>query len=209
MGTRGLTVVVLNKKIVVAQYGQWDHYPSGVGSTIMNFITKKMDLRKFKKALSQCKFVAPEALTHKFTECGFSKEGWGTMEAGDNLKAKYPELSRDTGGEILALIQKKGGLELNDSRDFAADSLFCEYAYVVDLDNKVLEVYKGFNTTGKAKGRFSKMKLADVNRNKEYSPVSLFKKIAFKDCTPKGLKQLEKDIELFYEREEANKDASL
>ena len=33
MGTRGLTMVVSKGKTRVAQYGQWDHYPSGQGRT--------------------------------------------------------------------------------------------------------------------------------------------------------------------------------
>lgn len=34
-----------------------------------------------------------------------------------------------------------------DSRGFGGDSLFCEYAYVIDFDKDVLEVYEGSNKT--------------------------------------------------------------
>jgi hypothetical protein len=30
--------------------------------------------------------------------------------------------------------------------EFAADSLFCEWAYVIDFDSNTFDVYKGFNT---------------------------------------------------------------
>jgi hypothetical protein len=44
---------------------------------------------------------------------------------------------------------------MSDSSDFPADSLFCEWAYVFDIDNMKLEVYKGFQTKPHTKGRFA------------------------------------------------------
>ena len=32
-----------------------------------------------------------------------------------------------------------------DNKEFMGDSLFCEYAYILNLDNNYLEIYKGFN----------------------------------------------------------------
>ena len=37
------------------------------------------------------------------------------------------------------------GPYLEDDINFAADSLFCEWAYVIDLDKRTFEVYEGFN----------------------------------------------------------------
>lgn len=34
---------------------------------------------------------------------------------------------------------------IRDYSEFAADSLFCEWAYVIDLQKGTFEVYKGFN----------------------------------------------------------------
>lgn len=46
--------------------------------------------------------------------------------------------------EVLKDIEKAPQL-LHDHSRFADDSLFCEWAYVLDMDNDTLEIYKGFN----------------------------------------------------------------
>ena len=38
------------------------------------------------------------------------------------------------------------GIKLNNEISFAADSLFCEWAWVIDLDAGTFEGFKGFNT---------------------------------------------------------------
>ena len=38
MGTRNLTIVHKNGEYKVAQYGQWDGYPEGLGATLLNFL---------------------------------------------------------------------------------------------------------------------------------------------------------------------------
>ena len=59
---------------------------------------------------------------------------------------KHPELSRDTGAKILGIVAgATGEIKLQNSLDFSQDSLFCEWAYVVDFDQNTFEVYQGFN----------------------------------------------------------------
>jgi hypothetical protein len=187
MGTRNLTVVVVNKKVKVAQYCQWDGYLSGQGKTIFDFIENKMNLTKFKKALKNCRFLNAEEIKQTWVNSGADPEDdFVSMEISDKHKALYPSLSRDTGAKILELIQFGAVTKLNNEFDFGADSLFCEFAYVLDLDNKVLEIYKGFNK-GKAKGRFSKLK---VKSGEDYQQVTLVKKVKFSDCNKKTLEKL-------------------
>ena len=42
MGTRNLTMVINQEgETKVAQYGQWDGYPSGVGASVLSFLKNK------------------------------------------------------------------------------------------------------------------------------------------------------------------------
>ena len=59
MGTRNLTIAVMDGKTRVAQYGQWDGYPEGQGTTILEFL-KSADLDLFKKKLETTAFVDDE-----------------------------------------------------------------------------------------------------------------------------------------------------
>lgn len=139
MGTRNLTAVKINGEYKIAQYGQWDGYPSGQGKTILEFLNFLQEqsgrLAQFKEKLSGCSFLTQEELEEINAKHGanWKTEGWG-------------HLSRDHGANILSLVFKSDiGLKLNSELDFASDSLMCKYAYVIDFDAKQLEVYTGFN----------------------------------------------------------------
>jgi len=148
MGTRNLTMVIENAEPKIAQYGQWDGYPSGQGITILNFL-RSTDLSKFVEQLKKVKFIDKEKekeITEFMKSIG-SMDGWMNSEQSSLYKREYPYLSRDHGGDILELIMNSEDeiIWLNDSREFVKDSLFCEWCYVIDLDKKTLEVYEGFN----------------------------------------------------------------
>lgn len=59
-----------------------------------------------------------------------------------------PSLSRDTGAEILDVIASSTEpIPAIPDLEFIFDSVFCEWAYVIDLDSDTLEAYaKGFKT---------------------------------------------------------------
>lgn len=137
MGTRHLTIVKFGGEYKIAQYGQWDGYPSGQGVTVLEFIRNIVDsnlVNEFAYKVKNCRWITEEEAA--------------TIEEDRNWPNKYPELSRDAGAEILQMVMNsENGLVLANSIDFAADSLFCEWAWLIDLDSGIFEAYEGFNQT--------------------------------------------------------------
>ena len=183
MGTRNLIMVVSDGDMKVAQYCQWDGYFKGQGKTVVNFIQNEMNLEKFKKDVNSCRFMTDVEQKMKVSE--FSASGWMNMDQSNRFNEKYPEMSRDTGAGILSLIQEKGGLELTDSSNFANDSIFCEYAYLLDLDHKQLEVYRGFNKEPLEQNqRFFHLKgQKSPNSTDHFYPIKMIKTFPFQDLT--------------------------
>lgn len=61
---------------------------------------------------------------------------------------------------------------------FLRDSLFCEYAYLINLDTNMLEYYQGFNKNPNEKGRYAKYTVDD---EKKYYGVKLIQEIPLQD----------------------------
>ena len=183
MGTRGLTMVVSNGETKVAQYGQWDHYPSGQGITALKFL-QDFDFNKFAKKLTLCKFIDEEKqkeIDAFLAEIG-CPDSWMDMDQARQYKEKYQYLSRDHGAGILYMIYNSEDNEiwLHDQTNFAADSLFCEYAYVIDLDKKTFEIYSGFNHSDVDESeRFAYLK--DSVRDGDYGVIRHLKTYSLDD----------------------------
>ena len=75
------------------------------------------------------------------------------------------------------VAQSNDGLVLQNDLDFAADSLFCEWAWVLDLDAGTFEGYEGFNRanplTEEDRFFFLNDKAEKDHRDKQYHPVKL------------------------------------
>ena len=145
MGTRNLTAVFMDGEYKVAQYGQWDGYPEGQGKICLNFLRDKMNEKRFREQLNNVHFGNEDELDKLFSEFGADVSGSISMENYERFKKAYPELHRDTASEILQMIQDGNVRVLKNDLDFASDGLFCEWAYVIDLDTRRFEVYTGFH----------------------------------------------------------------
>jgi hypothetical protein len=189
MGTRNLVCVVKDGEFRVAQYGQWDGYPRGQGQTITEFLFKA-ELDHFKSQIDKVRHLSAEEVQARWKAVGADDTGWVTMDVSQRFKEQNAHLSRDCGADVLEYIHKADKPEVFMNLDFAGDSLFCEWAYVVNLDTDELEVYKGFNQEDLDKSeRFAFL----TKEGEEYRPVKLFKSIRFNDLTNETMTLLEKE----------------
>lgn len=174
MGTRNLTCVIKGGDFRVAQYGQWDGYPEAAGRDILQFLNTPGNIDKLRSRVDEVRFVSGEEWNQRLAAAGIGDSiHCGSVEE-QMYQRDFWQLDRNVGRAVLGiLVETQGSVELNDDRQFAHDSLFCEWAYVVDLDRNVLEVYKGFNKDPLTpNGVFASVPL-HKDRNNEYATVKL------------------------------------
>jgi hypothetical protein len=138
MGTRNLTKVIdKNGEVVVAQYGQWDGYPTGQGVSMLSFISEYGMLDKISKALAKCRWIEQAEIDQmwfrfqevtKFAEAREDYQGFHII---------YPSLSRDTGSDILkVIVYSNEDVMLSDESSFENDGLMCEGIYTLNYQTR-------------------------------------------------------------------------
>jgi hypothetical protein len=138
MGTRNLTVVKdksgTNR---IAQYGQWDGYPSYSGIQALEFLRNKDWQALLQSKLDLVEFIGDEEVDELYKQ--FESTDWENKAF---LNA-YPGLHRDSGIGILAIVANATfPIKTVDNSEFANDSLFCEGIYEVDFStNKFTTIY--------------------------------------------------------------------
>lgn len=71
-------------------------------------------------------------------------------------------------------------LEMKDSKNFLLNGLFCEYAYIINVDDKVLEIYKG-GSNGKYSIKPSRYVSDEPLQYGKYGAVDLVAEFSFED----------------------------
>lgn len=129
MGTRHYQTVIDKAGVTkVAQYGQWDGYPSGQGSAILSFL-RTADLDKYQHQLSRVREI--------------TEEESASIEGNKNWARDYPHLSRDCGSDIHQLIVD-GKVSFVSLMDRKEANKWCEGFYTIDFSKGVFttEYYK-------------------------------------------------------------------
>lgn len=175
MGTRHLTCVVKDGEYKVSQYGQFDGYVDGQGAVVLDFLSNKMDKEKFLNKLNDCRFVTEEKLTELWAEYGADGSGSVSFDIADEFDKVHPQLDRNLSAGVLEFIQENDSddIMLKNDIEFANDSLFCEWLYVIDFDKNVLEVFNGFNQTPTTSD--DRFHTSEPERDGDYYPVRLLK----------------------------------
>lgn len=179
MGTRNLSAAVVDGEYRIAKYCQWDGYPSGVGVGILN-VLRNSDLNVLKERIRKnAGYIDKNKISDLYENLGINAtDGWVSYEDGKRFANAHPLLNRDSDlSDVLQEHMKTDDKMIYTMSDleFAKDSLFCEYAYVVDFDKNTFEVYKGFNTdSNDENGRFYESNEAELEKGHDgtvYYPV--------------------------------------
>lgn len=148
MSTRGAVGFVADGKWYV-MYNHMDSYPEELGMTVLEFCKSIEDQDNLKDRVRKVELVSEDA--HPTPEQLELYEGYaltsilGVSVNGGQLDNWYNLLRQLQNGRILYEIANGNVIHMTDDHLFLADSDFCEWAYVIDLDEMTLNVYKGFN----------------------------------------------------------------
>lgn len=165
MGTRHLIIVIdKNNALKVAQYGQWDGYPSGQGVDVLAFAKDKEKMARLEAELKNAKFYQDdkgllmwvggynERCPHYDEE--YNRKTEDRRNTRDNYWFNVLQ-TRDLGARILdnIIIVNKEALPkehenfivLDNDINFLKNSLFCEWAYIINFNTNKLQVLCGFN----------------------------------------------------------------
>jgi hypothetical protein len=157
MSTRGLLGFRFTdqegKKQFHCAYNGSDSYPSWLGSHVVDFTQKVLQhpitVEQMINNVQQIEWVdedkkpTKKQLT-KLLKAGFLTESDLEERKKHVLNLYWSWTLRDYQDTELLEAVFKGIPYLPENTSFIKDSLFCEYAYVLDLDRQVLEFYEGF-----------------------------------------------------------------
>ncbi len=166
MGTRGAFGIV-ESGIEKIGYNQYDSYPDGHGVENLAWVRGLVE----NETVDTARQIAAEAIlvnenVKPTIEDVLNLEENTDLKVSEQSTDDWYCLTRETHGNIQKMIEC--GYIL-DSADFPTDSLFCEWGYMVDFDNGVFEVYKGFQKLPHSEGRFADR----GSESSDYYPIRL------------------------------------
>ena len=155
MSTRGAYGYRADREDKVT-YNHCDSYPAALGAKIFEYVAKT-DLDSMRNVAWHIKLVNRNSIPS--TELIARYKKYADIAVSDRSYKDWYCLLRKTQGSLYAHHQD---LEhMIDSREFLYDSLFCEWAYIIDLDTQNLEIYRGFNRSSRAEGRYAPRHVPD------------------------------------------------
>jgi len=141
MGTRGAYGFYKNG-VTKVTYNHFDSYPSGLGKEVLKFI-KETSIEKMNEIFDSIILVdEDEAPTSEQV-----KEVTEVLKLGEEFydtskrQIDWYSLLRPVQGDLTAYA--KGLRYMIDNAEFLKNSLFCEWAYIINLDDNTFEIYRG------------------------------------------------------------------
>ena len=176
MGTRGLYGIRKNG-IDKATYNHWDSYPDWLGREVISFC-KYNSIENLDKFFNLIELVDENSTPTKeqveyCTSLGLEDTDLHNRDLYDwyclihNLQGNFNLYQK--------LIDNHNLIYMTDYITFIEDSLFCEYAYIINLDDNVLEFYKGFQHEPQNGNRYGTESTYEGHDGTKYYPCKLIK----------------------------------
>lgn len=159
MGTRSATGFI-HKEKYTGVYNHFDGYYEGVGHDVVETLrtllapakgtknkkeSTKRKLALLKRRLIALKPVSNGAPPTAEEQVMYQQAGFSNLSVSTQLSTDWYCLLRNLQGADWITAAYKGKLfHILDGSEFPKDSLFCEYAYVINFDANKFEVYDGF-----------------------------------------------------------------
>ena len=114
-------------------------------------------------------------------DLGKSVLTWLKTQNLKNLKDFYSiiQLTDDANNDVWDSVHDRMYEQFEDYHEFLYNSLFCEYAYIINLDTQKLEFYIGKNKDPNAAGRYANYYVYDDDHR--YCGVKLVQTFPLKD----------------------------
>lgn len=203
MSTRGAIGFRIDGKDHIA-FNHWDSYPSGLGADILKQLQTASvhDLAALPDRVRNLILFTKDNPPSQ-DQITAAEERAGIEPSNMNIE-EWLEVLQEGQGSLTPYITGEWPI-MYDSHTFLLDSLFCEWAYIVNLDDGTLEVYKGFNTEPNGAGRYASQ---HRERDGEYYGVVLVDTVSLSDVAHADIDALVEKWERIGEEPEEDEDES-
>lgn len=177
MGTRGAFGVRINNGDKL-MYNHYDSYPEGLGADLVAQIQKLVSSQglDYVKERAQALIQLDDSATISSLDPEIQKKLMPYRDSGVSTGRDVYSLVRGLQGQLDKVLEL--GIMTN-ANTFVDDSLFCEWAYVLNLDTGKFEIYKGFQKDILVRrGRYQE---AEFKLREGYGPVALVAELPIDD----------------------------
>lgn len=191
MGTRGLYGFRKNG-IDKLTYNHFDSYPDYLGQIMVEFC-KTTSVEEMNKIFDRVVLVEEGSTPTKeqIVECA---EFYNGSVSTGQIEDWYCLLRNAQGNPN---VYKHGLKYMIDNQGFIKDSLFCEYAYIINLDEECLEFYVGFQKEPDEYNRYG------TESDDGYYPCKLLEEYSLGEINESLVEVIVKDMNCLVERENA------
>lgn len=194
MSTRGLMGFRIEGKDKLT-YNHSDSYPEGLGNDLVGALIGADGLLKDLDGLyAKAKALRVIKGNKPATKEDIAKYGKHLSEGVSTGKpTEWYCLLRNLQGDLRGTLD--AGIMI-DGKNFIKESLFCEWAYIINLDAFTFEVYKGFQDKPHKAGRYAKAKPYTSGSGTKYYACALVAEIPFETLNKHWMDRLPKEEEV-------------